>query len=70
LRLLENGGGKDLDVFMVPQTNDANLDGLLQALRTRMKAVAEPVPGDWNRILAPVITQTKQAIDLQFIWFA
>ena len=65
--VLRNGTGNDLDVFMVPQSADANADSLLEALSDYMKAVAGPEPGDWNRRVTVVTTHSRQRIDIQFL---
>jgi hypothetical protein len=64
--VLLNGGGNDLDVFMVPQRENADVDGLLAILRRHMREVNDPVAGDWNRDVVTAITNDGRRIDIQF----
>ena len=64
--VLLNGEGNDLDVFMVPQRQNADVAGLLVILRRHMREVIDPVAGDWNRDVVTAITNDGKRIDIQF----
>ena len=64
--VLRDGEGEDPDVFIVPQRADANMEGLIRALRECLRSVSAPIDGEWNRRLAPATTKAGQKIDVQF----
>jgi hypothetical protein len=55
----------DLDLFMVPQRQDANVAAFVETLRRHMR-VGEPVPGDWNRDFVIAFTMDGKKLDIQF----
>ena len=64
--VLANNEGNDLNVFMVPQRENADVAGLLASLRRHMRAVTNPIAGDWNRDVVVATTQDGKRIDIQF----
>lgn len=63
---LLNDEGNDLDIFIVPQRQNADVAGFLGTLRRHMRTVTEPVAGDWNRDFVVATTQDGKLIDIQF----
>lgn len=55
----------DLDLFMAPQRQDANVAAFVETLRRHMR-VGEPVPGDWNRDSVIAFTMDGKKLDIQF----
>src|SRR5262245_14560015 len=64
--VLLSGTGSDLDVFLVPQTQDADVRGCVGVIRTELHCgVTGPFLGDWNRLTCNVRLQPDR-IDAQF----
>jgi len=61
-----DGEGNDLDVFMVPQRENPDMAELLNTLRRNMRAVTDPIAGDWNRDVIIATTIEGRRIDIQF----
>lgn len=61
-----HGEGNDLDVFMIPQRENPDMAALLNRLRRNMRAVTDPVAGDWNRDVVLATTMDGNRIDIQF----
>jgi|SRR6516165_7848359 hypothetical protein len=64
--VLASGEGNDLDVFMIPQREDPDTTGLVNALRRHMQEVSDPRAGEWNRDVAVATTMDGKHIDIQF----
>jgi len=56
----------DLDLFVVPQRQDANVAAFLETLRRHMRQVGEPLAGDWNRDVVTAFTTDGKRLDIQF----
>jgi hypothetical protein len=63
--VISNGEGNDLDVFMVPQREDPDIDGLVATLRRHMREVSDPIAGEWNRDIVIARTNAGDRIDIQ-----
>jgi len=64
--VLMDAEGNDLDVFMIPQRVNTDMAGFLDRLRRNMRAVTDPIPGDWNRDVVQAMTMDGKRIDIQF----
>jgi len=59
--------GNDLDVFLVPQEENADVRGAVEAIRDELNCgVSGPYLGHWNR-LSCIIRLLPDAVDAQFI---
>lgn len=58
--------GNDLDVFMIPQRENPDMAGFVNTLRRNMRAVTDPIAGDWNRDVIVATTIEGRRIDIQF----
>ena len=64
--VLVAGRGNDLDVFLVPQTENADVKGAVEAVREGFNSgVDGPYLGQWNR-LSCIVRLRPDHIDLQF----
>jgi hypothetical protein len=64
--VLVNGMGDDLDVFLVPQRENADVRGAVEGIRAGLNCgVKGPYLGRWNR-LSCIIRMCPDAIDAQF----
>jgi hypothetical protein len=52
---------------MVPQTDNPDIAGLLEALRPHMRGVGEPIKGDLNRMTVDCRDRDGRAVDLQLV---
>ena len=56
----------DASPSMIPQRVNPDMAGFLNRLRRNMRAVTDPIPGDWNRDVVQATTMDGKRIDIQF----